>query len=266
MIELILNTKFLFFSFTQVLHVSPLVAITKEKESEIFRLYFSCVCSGGVVGHWDTHGPVCHPWCWSPTAQLDSLSPSTLLCAQCKTSVWSNSWLEIGSIKWLTWRYGVKEWRLQSCRLVNPMAALAANTLVDWKWPENSFDSIDGQKIFLVTNTHTHTTPLYRLFSLTNIHTRWLAGWLAGAHTQLTLYTLAVPTHTGRLMPRLFYRTSPPLSSSLLLPMRARHQFPSGGGKRVFGWRPRWLSRPPLDVTTRQRLCRANKTKQLLKP
>jgi hypothetical protein len=60
------------------------------------------------------------------------------------------------------------------------MAALAANSLVDWKWPENSFDSIDGQKIFLVTNTHTHssTTPLYRLLSHEYTHT--LAGWLAG--------------------------------------------------------------------------------------
>jgi hypothetical protein len=106
---------------------------------------------------------------------------------------------------------------------------------------------------------HTHTAALHHsidFFSLTNIHTRWLAGWL-GSHTTHTLHTSRANTHGSSNAQTILSNLSPSHLPSFL-PMRARHQFPSGGGKRVFGWGPRWLSRPPLDVTTRQRLCRAN--------
>lgn len=185
MIELILNTKFLFFSFTQVLHVSPLVAITKEKESDIFRLYFSCVCSGGVVGHWDTHtaqyvtpgaGPPLHNSILSPPL-LYSVHSVRRVCGV--TADWKS-----GRLSDL---HGDTALKNDVCNRVGWWTQWLH--LLPTLWSIGNGQKIRSTQLmgrrFSSSQTHTHTAPHHSIdFFLSRIYTHagWLADWLGLTH------------------------------------------------------------------------------------
>jgi hypothetical protein len=191
-----------------------------------------------------------------PPLHNSILSPSTLLCAQCKTSVCVTADWKSGRLSDL---HGDTTLKNDVCNRVGWWTQWLH--LLPTVWSIGNGQKIRSTRLmwgrFSSSQTHTHssTTPLYRLF-LSHEYTHTLAGWL-GSHTTHTLHTSRANTHGSSNAQTILSNLSPSHLPSFL-PMRARHQFPSGGGKRVFGWGPRWLSRPPLDVTTRQRLCRAN--------
>jgi hypothetical protein len=211
MIELILNTKFLFFPSHKCFTFPPRCDNKRIRKSRKFfgSIFRVCVQWWGGRPLRHTHTAQYVTPGAGPPLHNSILSPSTLLCAQCKTSVCVTADWKSGRLSDL---HGDTALKNDVCNRVGWWTQWLH--LLPTVWSIGNGQKIRSTRLmgrrFSSSQTHTHssTTPLYRLFSLTNIHTRWLAGW---AHTQLTLYTLAAPTHTGRLMPRLFYRTSPPL-------------------------------------------------------
>jgi hypothetical protein len=180
MIELILNTKFLF-SFTHKCFTFPPRCDNKRirRVGNFSALFFVCVCSDGVVGHWDTHTrPSMSPLVLVPHCTTRFSPP--LLCAQYKTSVCVTADWKSGRLSDL---HGDTALKNDVCNRVGWWTQWLH--LLPTVWSIGNGQKIRSTQLmgrrFSSSQTHTHssTTPLYRLF-LSHEYTHTLAGWLAG--------------------------------------------------------------------------------------